>query len=101
MRAADGAERVDVLVEGRVQGVGFRDFCVRSAERIGLVGYAANLRDGRVRVVAEGPRKTLETFVREVQHGPRLARVDRSSVTWHAATAEFRHFRIHHDDEGA
>ena len=90
-------ERVEVLVEGRVQGVGFRDFCVRCAERLGIVGYAANLRDGRVRVIGEGERAALEALVGELEHGPRLARVTQARVAWQAASGEFTGFDIRHD----
>ena len=47
------------LVSGRVQGVGYRWFAQREAERLSLVGYAANLPDGRGEVVAEGPRHVM------------------------------------------
>ena len=94
-------ERVDVIVEGRVQGVGYRDFCVRSADRLGVVGYAANLEDGSVRVVGEGPRVALEALVRELQQGPRLARVTSTRVTWQASSGEFTRFGIRYGGRGA
>jgi acylphosphatase len=94
-------ERVEVLVEGRVQGVGFRDFCVRCAEQLGLVGYAANLADGRVRVVAEGAREALESLVRDVSRGPRLARVAQTTVRWQPAAGEFTRFSVRYGDDAA
>ncbi|MCA1822935.1 MAG: acylphosphatase [Mycobacteriales bacterium] len=48
--------RLTAWVSGRVQGVGFRWEVRRTAEALGLRGWAANLDDGRVEVVAEGPR---------------------------------------------
>ena len=90
-----GDERgVEIRVRGRVQGVGFREFCVRAAERLGVRGYAMNLSDGTVRVVAEGRRETLEAFAREVARGPRVARVDDAVVEWHDAGAQFTEFSI-------
>ena len=47
------------LVSGRVQGVGYRYFVLREAERLGLAGFARNLPDGRVEVVAEGAEEVL------------------------------------------
>jgi acylphosphatase len=47
--------RVTAWVHGRVQGVGFRWWTRRQALELGLAGWAANLEDGRVEVVAEGP----------------------------------------------
>jgi acylphosphatase len=49
-----GAVRLTAWVEGRVQGVGFRWWVRSQALELGLVGYAENLADGRVKVVAEG-----------------------------------------------
>lgn len=65
------------LVRGRVQGVGFRWFVWREAERLGLRGSAQNLPDGSVEVIAEGPEKALEALERSLGRGPAAARVDR------------------------
>jgi acylphosphatase len=65
-----------MLVDGRVQGVGFRFFAAREAEGLGLRGYARNLPDGKVEVVATGDVSSLETFVERLRVGPRGARVD-------------------------
>lgn len=58
------------LVSGRVQGVGYRFFARREAVRLGLVGYAANLADGRVEVVADGEAHALEEFEKALARGP-------------------------------
>jgi acylphosphatase len=47
-------QRITVLVSGRVQGIGYRNFTRKKALELGLSGYAENLPDGRVEVVAEG-----------------------------------------------
>ncbi len=57
------AARVTVWVRGRVQGVGFRWWARSRALELGLVGTATNLDDGRVEVVAEGPRPNCEQLV--------------------------------------
>jgi acylphosphatase len=91
-----GREQVaaELLIEGRVQGVGYREFARGCAERSGLVGYAMNLRDGRVRVVLEGEREVIDTVVLDLERGPRLARVTRVSVDWHAPSGLFTGFGI-------
>lgn len=53
------AARLTAFVRGRVQGVGFRWWTRARALELGLVGSARNLVDGRVQVVAEGPRERL------------------------------------------
>ena len=84
----------EIHVTGRVQGVGFREFTRGCAERLGLVGYAMNLRDGRVRVVAEGPREAIDALLRHVERGPGIARVDDVQVSWTAPRGEFTAFGI-------
>ncbi len=64
------------LVSGRVQGVGFRYFTEREARRIGLQGWVRNLPDGRVETAAHGTPEQMEEFLRALQKGPPLSRVD-------------------------
>ncbi|MGH9259436.1 MAG: acylphosphatase [Acidimicrobiales bacterium] len=64
------------IVRGRVQGVGFRWFVWREAERLGLAGWAHNRPDGAVEVVAQGPEAALENLDRALARGPEAARVD-------------------------
>lgn len=72
------------LVQGRVQGVGYRYFAMRQAEALGLTGFARNQADGTVEVVAEGPEAPLRDFESRLREGPAFAHVDgvaRSAVT--------------------
>ncbi len=64
------------IVRGQVQGVGFRWFVWREAERLGLAGWAHNRPDGAVEVVAHGSEAALEDLQRALARGPRPARVD-------------------------
>lgn len=57
-------------ISGAVQGVGYRYFAQRTAERLGLAGYAKNLRDGRVEVYAVGPAAMLDEFRTVLNRGP-------------------------------
>ena len=67
-------------VAGRVQGVFFRGSAQEEARRLGLRGYARNLPDGRVRILACGDDQSLAAFREWVAVGPQGARVD--SVDW-------------------
>lgn len=60
---------------GRVQGVGYRYFVLREAEALGITGFARNLPDGRVEVVAEGPDEALAAFEERLRQGPAFATV--------------------------
>jgi acylphosphatase len=71
------------VVSGRVQGVGYRYFVLREAERLGLAGFARNQADGSVEVVAEGGEEVLGQLEARLRAGPSFARVtavDRSPV---------------------
>jgi len=63
------------FVSGIVQGVGFRYFVRQVAERLGIAGYAKNLRDGRVEVYAIAPSAALDALRGELKRGPRGAMV--------------------------
>jgi acylphosphatase len=68
------------FVSGVVQGVGYRFFAQRSARRLGVAGYARNLRDGRVEVFAVGDERILEDFRTELRRGPAAASVSHVEV---------------------
>ena len=63
------------VVRGRVQGVGFRWFVSREAGRLGVRGFARNLVDGSVEVVADGSDESLMTLEQALAKGPSFARV--------------------------
>lgn len=84
----------EILLEGLVQGVGYRYFAQRRAEGLGLSGYVMNLRDGRVRVRVEGDRESIEAFVRDLEKGPPLARAEKVSVSWVPPTGKHRGFTV-------
>ena len=65
-----------VRVRGRVQGVGFRQAAVARARSLDLAGWVANLADGSVEAVFEGPRDRVESMVDWCRRGPSGARVD-------------------------
>ncbi len=63
------------FISGGVQGVGFRFFAERVAEKLALSGYVRNLRDGRVEVYAVGSAERLRALRNELERGPRFASV--------------------------
>ena len=89
------SERVHIVVEGLVQGVGFRWFVHRRAEAIGVRGWVRNLYNGNVEIEAEADRSLLEEFIKEIKIGPRSAHVSNLRVDWRDGTApEFHRFEI-------
>ena len=74
------------LVAGRVQGVGFRNFVQREARKLAVRGYAKNLDDGRVEVVAVGTVEAVGELMGVVAKGPRWAEVRHVEVRHIEAT---------------
>lgn len=79
---ASDLSRVEGVVHGRVQGVGFRAFARRWGQELGLRGYVRNAPDGTVRFVAEGPRDALERLLDALHVGTPHSRVQRIDETW-------------------
>jgi acylphosphatase len=86
--------RAHLIIEGRVQGVFFRDSTRREAIELGLCGWVKNRFDGSVEVVAEGPREKVETLIAWCHHGPPIARVTRVHEIEEDYTGEFDSFRV-------
>jgi acylphosphatase len=72
----DKQARMTAWVHGSVQGVGFRYWTKTQALELGLLGYAANQPDGRVRVVVEGGRTACDTLLERLWSGGGPGRVD-------------------------
>ena len=77
------------LVSGKVQGVWFRASARDQAVSLGLRGYARNLPDGRVEVLAVGDEAAIDELAAWLRQGPPLARVD-----------ELERFHAHEDEAG-
>lgn len=86
--------RLNAIVKGYVQGVGYRFFAVRKAKEYGLKGWVKNLKDGNVQVVAEGERSILEEFIKDLKIGPYSANVTDMDIKWEKYTGEFKDFDV-------
>ena len=78
MDGVDGREdriEVRIVVQGQVQGVGFRWFTRESAKRLGVAGWASNLPDGSVLVEARGLAQAIDAFIAVLRAGPPHAHV--------------------------
>ncbi len=72
--------QVRILVSGRVQGVYFRAFTQKQANRLGVRGFARNLADGRVEVIAIGTGEAVEKLIQWCHKGPITAKVEQVVV---------------------
>ncbi|WP_067888473.1 acylphosphatase [Nocardia vaccinii] len=84
--------RLSAWVHGRVQGVGFRWWTRARALELGLTGYARNAADGRVHVIAEGPREHCEKLLELLRSGTTPGRVDLVVEDWGAGQGELSGF---------
>ena len=82
-------------IRGRVQGVAFRAFTRREAQRLGISGWVRNLSDGRVEAVACGEK--LNDFIASCHQGPAFARVDAVDVEPMDTVDTPKGFVIRHD----
>ena len=87
-----GPVRVTAWVRGRVQGVGFRWWTRARALELGLVGAATNLDDGRVEVVAEGPRAACEALLDHLGGGRTPGHVVSVVNSWGPARGDLEGF---------
>ena len=86
--------RLHAIIDGVVQGVGFRMFVLEEASRLGLTGWVRNLWDGKVEVTAEGPRSQLEVLLAKLNIGPHSAYVTEVKSNWEEATGEYLRFHV-------
>lgn len=87
-------KRLHLVVSGKVQGVFYRDFVRTEAEKLDVVGYVRNLRDGNVEMVAEGEDKDVEKFLATCKKGPLMAFVKNVDAKEEQPTGEFDGFDI-------
>ena len=86
--------RAHIVVEGLVQGVGFRWFASHKAMQLGLAGHVRNLADGNVEVEAEWDRSLVEELIAALKVGPRSAHVRNLRIMWVEPRHESNHFSI-------
>ena len=84
---------VHLVVSGRVQGVFFRDNARRKATELGLKGYAKNLPDGTVEIVAEGDEEKINELIDFIKKGPGIAKVEGIKLK-HKEPENFNGFEI-------
>lgn len=87
-------KRVRLFISGRVQGVYYRANTCEAARRLGLTGWARNLPDGRVEVLAEGEEEQINQLISWCHKGPPGAIVRNVEVHWEEYRGEFAGFAI-------
>ncbi|HZR70060.1 MAG TPA: acylphosphatase [Burkholderiales bacterium] len=75
-----------LLIEGRVQGVGFRYELMRQARQLNVTGWVRNTRDGKVEAVVDGPPDRVDAIIAWARRGPAAARVTGVQVSENAGS---------------
>ncbi|MBU1999217.1 MAG: acylphosphatase [Candidatus Omnitrophota bacterium] len=86
-------KQLHIYISGQVQGVGFRYTAREIADETGICGWVANLRDGRVEIVAEAEEDALKSFL--VKINTQFSRyIQDTQSQWLAASGEYKDFEI-------
>ncbi len=86
--------RAEIIVNGLVQGVGYRYFVLREAKGLDLNGFSENLFSGEVLTVVEGEKAMIEDLISKLKVGPMHAAVKNCRVDWQEPLNEFTTFEI-------
>ncbi|VAW24950.1 hypothetical protein MNBD_BACTEROID01-82 [hydrothermal vent metagenome] len=87
-------KRAEIIIKGRVQGVGYRFFAVDKAKGLNLAGYAQNKEGGDVFVVAEGEEEDIRAFLDWLKIGPQLSTVNKVITNWFDISNCFTDFTV-------
>lgn len=90
-------KRVHLIIEGRVQGVGFRYFTLDLANKFRVVGWVRNTYHDEVEIIAEAEKDVLENWMQHLKRGPAHSKVINVKIDWSEATGEFSKFSIAHN----
>jgi len=83
-----------IIVQGIVQGVGYRFFAICEAKKHNIKGYVKNLANGNVEVMAQGEKGMLNEFIKILKIGPASAHITGIDVKWFDEDYEFEDFRV-------
>lgn len=88
--------RAEIVINGLVQGVGFRYYIYRNAINLNLKGFTQNLYNGEVLTVVEGIKANVEDLYKKIIVGPSNASVRKHKIFWQEPKNEFENFEIKH-----
>ena len=86
--------KAEIVVQGVVQGVGYRFFVLNQARLFDVKGYVRNMPNGTVQVVAEGKKGIVQDFIERLRIGPLSAHVTGVDVKWDEKDSGYTEFRL-------
>ncbi|MBL7054159.1 acylphosphatase [Candidatus Woesearchaeota archaeon] len=87
-------KRIHLIINGKVQGVFYRDNTKKKASELGLKGFVKNIENGLVEIIAEGPEDKLSELIEFCKNNPGYSEVDRLDIKKEKATNEFIGFKV-------
>ncbi|MFC1723450.1 acylphosphatase [Nanoarchaeota archaeon] len=87
-------KRAKMIITGKVQGVYFRNFAKQNANKLGLVGWVKNRKDGALEVVVQGAEAKIEQFHTLCKSGPMMAKVEEIGVEWLDLDEDLEYFDL-------
>ncbi len=85
------------MIRGFVQGIGYRKWARKEAQKLGLTGWVRNLPDGSVEVLLQGDKEKIEKLLEIYKKGPFMAEVESVDTIWEDQEEKFEDFIIRHD----
>ena len=86
--------RARIVIEGEVQGIGYRNFVRTRAAMRDITGWVMNSNDGRVEAILEGEKEAIERVIEMCKKGPVFARVSNIDVKWEDKLDRYSSFTI-------
>ncbi len=87
-------KRAKIIVNGLVQGVGYRYFVMKHAENLNLNGYTQNLFTGEVLTEVEGDKAIILELINHIKNGPSKSHVINCFIEWSESKNEFKRFEV-------
>ncbi|MBW6515792.1 MAG: acylphosphatase [Candidatus Cloacimonetes bacterium] len=87
-------KKLEIIVIGRVQGIGYRAFTIRVAENLDIKGSVRNLSNGNVQVIAIGEEENMEQFIEKLKKGPTFSLVQKVKIREIETTEPYKDFRV-------
>ena len=92
-------KHAEIIVYGRVQKAGFRDFIDEIAFHFNLNGYVKNLNDGTVQIICEGEENSIKELLEKINISQYPIRVENIDVVYKKPTGEYRTFEVIREED--
>lgn len=86
-----------LMIRGFVQGIGYRKWARKEAQKLGLSGWVRNLPDGSVEALLQGSQKDIKEMIALCKKGPFMSEVENVDVVWENQKETIPDFSIRHD----